>query len=238
MEDLILNISDVSRLIIYAALAVLIFLGYVWFFVKLNTLRIMSKRFIASSKKENFEGGRKLNRKVRSLFALAMLLDVIMLFVFQPVAIVSNAWASAIVLAITAVQIGAGLPIIVRGTKAEARFRNLYPPVPKVEVFKHTGQQNEEDFFEVAETQKQAEVVASDTPKKETMPEDTDEIIEYDDNGYIGAWRLEKSDTDTAEEKEPEEEVKTKECPFCGTLNGIDNRVCDFCGADISEQEE
>lgn len=193
---------------------------------------------MASSKRENFKGGLVLLQKVQGLFLLALLLDAIMVYglisYYGCLSLIDTVFI-IVQLVMFLAHLGYGIPVILYGRIAGKRFRNMYPPVPKVEVFKNTERQNEEDFFEVAETQKQTEVIASDTPKKETVLQDTDEIIEYDDEGYIGAWRPQKNDTDISEEKEREEEVKTKECPFCGTLNGINNEVCDFCGADIPE---
>lgn len=236
------NIGPTKHFILFVAFIVLFFFVNIWFFIKLNALRKMSKRFMANSKRENFEGGLKLVRNVRCLFALIILLDVL-IFYFHSYNLshylkINVIYVFIVLLVIFVVHMRLGIPVVLNGRKAETLFKNLYHTVPKVEVIKNTGRQNEEDFFEAAETQKQTEVIASDTPKKETAPQDTDEIIEFDDEGYIGAWKPKKNDTDISEEKEREEEVKTKECPFCGTLNGINNGVCDFCGADIPEQGE
>lgn len=244
MDKTILKLSNISQIIVIAAFAVLVFLGYIWLFVMLRALRKMSKRFLADSKRENFEGGLRLLRKTRSLFALTILLDVCMVFtgglLFNRISFpgLSDALRTTVLLAITAFHLAYGIPVLRLGIKAGSLFRNMYPPVPKAEVYKKPDfnsepQKNEDDFFEVSETNCRTEASASHAVQKETEPEDNDEIIEYDDEGYIGAWRLEKSGEDITEGKEREEEVKSKECPFCGTLNGINNRVCDFCGADI-----
>lgn len=253
MEDTILNLSIIAQNISAAAFAFVAFLGYIWVFVKLTALRKKSKRFLANSKKENFEGGLKLVRKTRSLFALAMLLDICIAYVLlsdgQFIRNISLLGASgavlfAVLLALMAAHLVYGIPALRLGKMAEKLFKNMYPSVPKLEVPEKPDlysepQKGEDDFFEVAETKRQTAASAPDSAQKETASENKDEeVIEYDDEGYIGAWRPPKSDTGITEEKEREEEAKKKECPFCGTLNGINNGACDFCGADISEQGE
>lgn len=226
--------------ILFFAFIVLFFFVNVWFFIKLNALRKKSKLFMANSKRENFDGGSKLVRNVRCLFALIIFLDVA-IFYFHSYTLshylkINVIYVFIMLLVIFFVHLRLGIPVVLNGGKAETQFKNLYPPVPKDEVYKKpdfiSQQLNEEEsFYEVAQTQKQKSAIALDKAEKETKSENTDEIIEYDDEGYIGAWRPQKSNADKAEEKEREEEVKTKECPFCGTLNGKDSVECEFCGA-------
>lgn len=243
MGDLIININQIKDFSIYC----IAFFVNIWFFIKLNALRKMSKRFLANSERENFEGGLKLVRNVRCLFAFIILLDV-SIFFFHSYNLshylkTNVIYVFIVLLVIFYVHLRLGIPVVLNGGKAETRFRNLYPPVPKAEADKqadfNSQQFNEEEsLYEAVQTQMQKPTAALNKAGKETQSENTDEIIEYDDEGYIGAWQPQKSNADKAEEKEREEEVKTKECPFCGTLNGINNVVCDFCGADIPEQKE
>lgn len=247
MENLIYDLSNAAKFIIYVPLVVLFFFGDIWLFVKLNTLDKMSKRFLASSKRENFEGGVELNKKVRSLFAAALFLDVFApFFLFQYVASllrINGEILFLIFILILVLHIVIGLPIIVRGNKAANMFMHLYPK-NEVYIKKYSGKPDEnggESFFEVAEVSPQPQSSEHD-PDPDPLPEETKaeggELIEYDDEGYAGAWRLEKSDTEQEHEQRQQEEAEKKECSFCGTLNGVDNKVCDFCGADISEQGE
>lgn len=252
MEDVIIGISDASQFIIVAAMAVLTLGGNILFFTKLYVLRKKSKRFLESSKKENFKGGLKLFQIVRSLFAFVVFLDVVVLF-FSPRGVlkISDAVINAVMVAMFLLQLVFGIPIILHSGKAARLFRNMHPVVPKAEVPErdtaHLPVQKEGDcFFEIAETVNQAAAQKNEPLPDEILfdetfkaSEETDEIIEYDDEGYIGAWRLEKSeDTPADGETREEEAIPTKECPFCGTPNNINNKECDFCGADITDVKE
>lgn len=245
MEDVIIGISDASQFIIIAAMAVLTLGGNILFFTKLFVLRKKSKRFLESSKKENFKGGLKLFQIVRSLFAFVVFLDVAVLF-FSPRGVlkINDAVINAVMVALFLLQLVLGIPIILHSGKAARLFRNMHPVVPKAEVPErdaaHLPVQKEGDcFFEVAETVKQAAAQKNEPLPDEILSDETDEIIKYDDEGYIGAWRLEKSEGSPAGgETREEEAIPTKECPFCGTPNNINNKECDFCGADITDVKE
>lgn len=244
MENVIYDLSNAAQFL-YASLAVLVFFGDIWLFVKLNTLAKMSRLFLASSKRENFEGGVNLNQKVRSLFAAALFLDVFAAFFLSSFVAALLRFnvniISLVFIVIMVLHIALGLPVIVRGNKAANLFLRLYP---KNEVYIKKYSDNPdtkggESFYEVAEVSPQPQS-SEHAPDPDPLPKETKaeggELIEYDDEGYTGAWRLEKSDTE--QEQQRQEEAEKKECSFCGTLNGVDNKVCDFCGADISEQGE
>lgn len=218
----------------------------VWLFVLLIKLRRMSKLFLASSKRENFEGGSILVRKVKSVFLAAMFVDfATAFFSIGRAGYQFGFWDMLpfiVQLVCAAGHFGFGIPVYLLGEKARRLYMHLYPAVPKVGVYKRsdfdsTSKGGEDSFFEVAQMQQRApDASLNILPEKISEQKDMGEIIEYNDEGYIGAWQLEKSE---AEEKNGEQEqTPMRECPFCGTLNGINNQVCDFCGADIPNSKD
>lgn len=243
-----------------AGYAVLVFFGDVWVFVKLIPLWKMSRRFIKSSKRTNFEDGALLLKKARSLFAVGIMLDVLTVY-FSPMIIIDlNVWGIIILVfqgAACAAHFGFGVPALIYGNRAAKLFRNLYPMTAKAKVYEKPdfsklplaadgndslidstesetlkssfaiAKSNVGDFFDIVETDKREPDAAPEKYGEKAGEEsEKGEIIQYDDEGYIGTWRIEKSE-------EQQEVVRQKECPFCGTLNGINNEICDFCGAEF-----
>lgn len=239
MEKVIDDLSKASELIIVVALVVLVLAANILFFTKLLALRKMSKRFMANSKKENFESGLKLFQVSRSLFAFVVFLDLAIVF-FSGNFRIPQEFIYAVLIVFSFLHLGFGIPIIRYGSKAASRYRHLYPPVPKAES-PHTkaaadvpDEKADVVFFE--EAQLEARTAA---PKIQTPPEeDTEEIIKYDDEGYIGAWRVDKGENNPNGQEPQGEAIPAKECPFCGTPNNINNKECDFCGADITDIAE
>lgn len=240
MDDIVRRLSTASNNIIEITVAALLLGGNILFFLKLFSLRKISKRFLDNSVKENFEGGLKLLRIARSLFAFVIFLDVaVVFFLVNFMAGVNAGLVYAERFAIFLLHLGFGIPIIRYGSKAASRYRHLFPPVPKVEAFAKAAadvpdEKADVDFFE--EAQPEARTVA---PKIQTPPEeDTEEIIKYDDEGYTGAWRVDKGENNPNGQEPQGEAIPAKECPFCGTPNNINNKECDFCGADITDIAE
>ncbi len=255
----ILNLNDILNLLIAVGHGVLIFFGDIWLFVKLISLLKISKLFLKSSKRENFEGGKILLKKTRSLFAVGILLDV--LTAYFSMSLVYGLKTVGIILLIfqiaaCAAHFGFAVPVLICGNKAEKLFRNLYPSALRATVHEKPdyskqfaekendglndskdseplksslaiAQSDAGNFFDIAETERQEPPAAAKKYAEKAGEEsEKGEIIQYDDEGYIGTWHAEKPE-------ENKEAVPQKECPFCGTLNGIDNSVCDFCGAEL-----
>lgn len=213
-----------------------IFVVDIWIVVALFIVRKGAANFLRNSKKENFEKTKKLLKTVKSVLAGTVILDMFFLYRFL-MTLKSGffSWALLFMLIVSAVHFIIAIPILKMGNKAQRRYLHLYPPTsayraPTNKVDVKLVDTNWDEWFNNSEEYK-SKIPDKVNETLDIMAEADSELIKYVEGGYS-----EGQHTDLRTER-TEDNSELRICPFCGTLNGIKNEVCDFCGAELKAEE-
>lgn len=210
-----------------------VFVTNIWLIVVFFVIRNRSVIFLNDSKKENFIKTRRLLKSVKSILAITIIIDCFSIYrLLNWLGYGWTDWLSALQICFFAMHLIIGIPMLKTANKAERLYIHLYPPIPEAGLTLNkkdarTADDDWDRWFNGGEEYKTTNKV---NQSLDIMGEPDQELIKYIDGSYSYERNVDNGTTPS------EVGSDLKECCFCGSLNARKNTVCDFCGAEFSDE--